>query len=70
MSGGAERRRGIVEEFDVERGLGTIVAEDGSRHRFHCIEIVNGTRSIEPGTAVGFELLAKLGRYEAARIAT
>jgi cold shock CspA family protein len=69
VSGGAERRRGVVEEFDAERGLGIVVADDGSRHRFHCIEIVDGTRSIEPGSAVGFELMAKLGRYEAARIA-
>ncbi len=68
MSGAVERRRGVVEEFDAERGLGTIIAEDGSLHMFHCIEIADGTRSIEPGTSVRFDLLAKFGRYEAARI--
>ncbi len=68
MSGAVEHRRGLVEEFDAERGLGTIIAEDGSLHMFHCIEIADGTRSIEPGTSVRFDLLAKFGRYEAARI--
>jgi CspA family cold shock protein len=35
---------------------------------FHCVEIADGTRSIGVGTRVRFEVVAKLGRYEAARI--
>jgi CspA family cold shock protein len=69
MTAGTGRRRGVVEEFDAERGLGTIVEGDGVVYTFHCIEIADGTRSIEVGTDVGFETLPKLGRYEAARIA-
>ena len=33
---------------------------------FHCVEIADGTRSIAVGTPVRFDVLAKLGRYEAA----
>jgi CspA family cold shock protein len=61
-------RRGLVAEFDEASGLGSIDGEDGVSYPFHCIEIADGTRSIEVGTAVGFEVLPKLGRYEAARI--
>lgn len=59
---------GIVEAFDVETGLGSISTADGSVHEFHCIEIADGTRNIVVGTHVSFDLLAKLGRYEAANI--
>ena len=33
-----------------------------------CIELADGTRTIKQGTPVTFGLLAKLGRYEAARL--
>ena len=59
---------GSVVEFDRSVGLGEIATADGSRYPFHCIEIADGTRDIEVGTAVTFELLGKLGRYEAARV--
>lgn len=59
---------GTVTAFDESVGLGTITSEDGSEHPFHCIEISDGSRSIAVGTAVSFDLLAKFGRYEAARI--
>ena len=32
---------------------------------FHCIAIADGSRTIAVGTAVKFDLLPKLGRYEA-----
>ena len=35
---------------------------------FHCTQIADGTRTIEVGQAVRFELLPKLGRYEATAI--
>jgi cold shock CspA family protein len=60
--------RGRVTEFDEARGLGTITSDDGRVHPFHCTQITDGSRQIEPGAAVRFELLPKLGRYEAGSI--
>lgn len=61
---------GTVVSFDAAVGLGEVQRDgDGARFGFHCIEIADGTRTIEVGAAVTFGLLAKLGRYEAARVA-
>lgn len=59
---------GVVAEFDAAAGLGAIEAADGTRFDFHCIELVDGSREISVGTAVMFDSLPKLGRYEAANI--
>ncbi len=59
---------GVVVAFDRNVGLGEVSTADGRRHPFHCIEIADGTRDIEIGAPVTFELLGKLGRYEAAHI--
>jgi CspA family cold shock protein len=59
---------GTVIAFDAAAGLGEVQGADGVRFGFHCIEIADGSRSIDTGTAVTFGLLAKLGCYEAARI--
>jgi len=61
-------RRGVVSNFDESAGLGTISGADGVDRRFHCIEIADGSRTIQPGTEVSFDLLAKFGRWEAANI--
>lgn len=61
-------RRGTVVEFDETVGIGTIVSADGAEHPFHCIEIADGSRTIDTGVEVSFDLLAKLGRWEAANI--
>jgi CspA family cold shock protein len=61
-------RRGVVAAFDEPAGLGTISGADGTEYPFHCIEIADGSRSIDPGTEVSFDLLAKLGRWEAANL--
>jgi CspA family cold shock protein len=58
---------GTVVEFDAEVGLGIIESGD-ARFPFHCIEIADGSRDIAVGTPVTFEVLCKLGRYEAAAI--
>lgn len=58
---------GTVVEFDAEVGLG-VVDSDGVRYPFHCIEIADGSRDIEVGTVVSFEVIGKFGRYEAADI--
>jgi cold shock CspA family protein len=62
------RRRGTVVSFDESVGLGTIVDPVGTEFLFHCIEIADGSRSIAVGSEVDFELLAKLGRWEAGHI--
>jgi CspA family cold shock protein len=63
-----EMSHGSVTEFDEPRGLGAITDDTGNIFTFHCVEIADGTRSIAIGTTVRFDVLAKLGRYEAARI--
>ncbi|MEO6318179.1 MAG: hypothetical protein ABIP36_05280 [Acidimicrobiales bacterium] len=61
---------GRVASFDEPRGLGTVLATDGSAYPFHCTALLNGTRSVDEGTAVTFEVRpAGLGRWEATRIA-
>lgn len=59
---------GTVSEFDAAVGLGSIRTADGDVFGFHCIEIADGSRDIDVGATVSFDLLAKLGRYEAANI--
>ena len=63
------RFTGTVAEFDAAVGLGRVDTADGAAYPFHCIEIADGSRRIEVGAAVTFELIGKLGRFEAARIA-
>jgi cold shock CspA family protein len=63
-------RTGTVAEFDESRGLGTIDAGE-DRYPFHCTSLLDGTRTVQVGTEVSFEVVAgPLGRWEAARIGT
>ena len=64
----ASSRSGTVVDFDAVVGLGEIEAGDGHRYPFHCIVIADGTRTIEVGRAVVFDLIPKLGRWEAAGV--
>ena len=60
--------RGRVTAFDEQRGLGTVEAE-GTTYPFHCTQIADGTRSIEVGTSVAFEVVAGgMGRWEAGSV--
>lgn len=59
---------GVVCEFDAAVGLGLIAGDGGAMHTFHVIEIADGSRTIGLGAEVSFDLLAKLGRYEAANV--
>jgi cold shock CspA family protein len=61
---------GRVTEFDAAVGLGVITSDSGIEHAFHCIEIADLSRTIDVGAVVSFDVLAKLGRYEAANIRT
>ena len=56
---------GTVTSFDKEVGLGEITRDDGWVLPFHCIVIADGSRDIAVGAEVEFDVLCKLGRYEA-----
>jgi cold shock CspA family protein len=56
---------GTVDSFDAAVGLGEITTEDGRRFPFQCIEIADGTRTIDPGVAVAFRVQVRFGRREA-----
>lgn len=60
---------GVVTAFDEAKGLGTVTDADGREYTFHCIEIADGTRTIEVGQAVRFHPLPKFGRIQAGRLA-
>ena len=60
---------GTVESYDADVGLGIVVGRDGRRLRFHCTAIADGSRMIEPGTAVGFAVGPQgLGEWEATSV--
>jgi cold shock protein len=60
---------GTVTEYDDHKGYGAITAEDGQQLFFHCTRIADGTRTINEGAAVTFEIVAGHGgRWEAAAI--
>lgn len=61
--------RGRVHDFDADRGLGSITpADGGAAVPFHCTQIADGTRLIDVGAEVTYDLLPKLGRWEATAI--
>ena len=65
-----EEATGAVEVFDEPRGLGTVRGDDGAAVPFHCTAIADGTRFIEVGTEVSFQIVpGPRGRWEAASIA-
>ena len=69
MAGGRsfDLGQGVVEEFDAHRGLGKVRGEDGRELGFHCTQIADGSRTIEVGTAVSYEVRpGHGGRWEAA----
>lgn len=59
---------GTVVSFDAHRGLGEVMGDDGMRYPFHCVEIRDGSRRIEVGRPVTFEVVVRLGQVEAAQI--
>ena len=59
---------GIVTEFSDGRGLGTVTSGDGNSFLFHVIEVVDGSRTIDVGQAVTFQLLPKFGRLQAGSV--
>ena len=64
-------QHGRVASFDPSRGLGEVLADDGSAFGFHATAIADGSRSIEVGTAVTFTVApGHRGRYEARSLAS
>ena len=62
-------RTGTVTSFEDDRGLGTVTDEDGTAFDFHCTAIADGTRDIEVGRPVTFEVRpGHRGRLEARRV--
>jgi cold shock CspA family protein len=61
-------RHGTVTAFDEHKGYGVVTADDGTPYFLHCTQIADGTRTIEVGTAVAFDVIARLGRYEATAV--
>lgn len=58
---------GEVIAFDEDAGYGTVRADGGGEHFFHCTAVADGSRTIEVGTVVRFEIVAgHRGRWEAA----
>jgi CspA family cold shock protein len=63
--------RGVVETFDEEVGLGTVARTDGVRYPFHCTQIADGSRTINTGVTVEFDVKAgHRGQWEAAALRT
>jgi len=64
------RLEGMVSDFDPAVGLGTVEAAGGARYRFHCTQVADGSRQVEPGTPVVFVVVAAHGgQWEAAAVA-
>jgi cold shock CspA family protein len=61
--------RGVVIDYDTAVGLGTLQADNGRSYGFHCTQIADGSRDIDPGSRVEFDVVAgHLGRWEAVGI--
>lgn len=64
-----EAGSGEVTEFDDHAGRGTVRDTAGREWSFHCTSIADGSRAIEVGTPVSFDVVAaQLGRWEAANL--
>jgi cold shock CspA family protein len=59
---------GRVTDFDEHVGLGHVVDDGGAEYLFHCVEIADGSRRIDVGAVVEFDLLRKFGVAEASRL--
>ena len=60
---------GVVTEYDDPAGIGTVTADGGDEHFFHCTAIADGSRTIAVGARVRFAVVpGRLGRWEAASL--
>jgi cold shock CspA family protein len=64
-----ERITGTVSEFDDAAGYGTVTDSSGRSWFFHCTAVADGTRTIDDGATVAFEVVpGRMGRWEAADV--
>jgi len=57
---------GVVAEFDDAAGYGVVSDGDDGRWFFHCTAIADGSRTIDVGAPVTFDVVGgRLGRWEA-----
>ncbi len=54
---------GTIADFDEHRGVGTVESSDGRRLLFHCTAIADGSRSIDVGARVVFQVTAGHGGH-------
>jgi len=60
---------GTVVAFDEHAGYGRVRGDDGVERFFHCTAIAGGSRTIEVGTPVAFDVVAgHHGRWEASAL--
>ena len=60
---------GVVSAFDDDAGLGEVTTEAGRVLEFQCTRIADGSRTIEVGAEVTFEVApGHRGRWEAVAI--
>ena len=60
---------GRVVEFDDAKGYGTVEGDDGRRLFFHCTAIADGSRTIQVGASVDYDVTpGHGGRWEARRL--
>jgi cold shock CspA family protein len=60
---------GSVSAFDQRVGLGEVTADDSTVYPFHCTVIADGSRTIDVGAKVEFDVVAgRLGQWEAAAV--
>jgi cold shock CspA family protein len=59
---------GMVREFDEAKGIGVIVGGDERTFLFQCIEIADGTRTIDVGQQVSFRPLPRFGSFQAGAV--
>jgi cold shock CspA family protein len=65
------RKKGKVESFDQEVGLGEVRSDDGELYPFHCTQIADGSRTIASGAEVEFVVgPGHRGTWEARSLAT
>lgn len=57
---------GTVTAWDDDRGWGTVTADDGTEFPLHCAGIADGSRTVDVGASVTFQVSAgRRGRWEA-----
>ena len=59
---------GTVTDWDDPRGYGTVTGDDGTAYFLHCTSIADGSRTIDPGTPVSFDVRPGHGGWEATNV--